>query len=173
VAAQSSDPHFSLLDPATHDRQGFSCGEPSLDSYLQTKATQDIKRRAAVAYVMARPEEPSRILGYYTLAATSVRLDGIPEKNQKKLATYPDVAASLIGRLAVATDLKGQKLGGRLLRDALQRILAQSRDMGIAVILVDALNDNARAFYERYGFMALDDAGQRLFLPVATVEQAL
>lgn len=165
--------HFPLLDPAVHDRQGFSCGVPSLDAYLRTQATQDIRRRAAVAYVMTSSEEPGRILGYYTLAAATVRLHDLPASTRKSLARYPDVTASLIGRLAVAADLRGQKLGGRLLKDALLRILAQSEAVGIAVILVDALNDQASAFYQHYGFLPLGEPGRRLFLPVATVAAAL
>lgn len=169
---EESPVQFIPLNPAVHDRQGFSCGEPSLDTYLQRQATQDIKSRAAAAYVMTRVEEPARILGYYTLAATSVQLEGIPETKRKKLPRYPDVAASLIGRLALAGDLKGQKLGGRLLGDALGRILAQSQEMGIAVVVVDALNDNARDFYLHYGFIPFGHSENRLFLPVETLAKA-
>lgn len=163
-------PTVALYDPARHDRQGFSCGEPSLDAYLQTQATQDIKRRAAVLYVLA--DEGGSIRGYYTLSACSVRLTGIVATTQKKLARYPDVAGALIGRLAVDTRDKGTGLGAKLLRHALQRCLEQSRELAMAVVVVDALNDAAQHFYERYGFQPLGGEGNRLYLPLATLQQA-
>lgn len=143
-----------------------------MDAYLKQQASQDLKRRAAVAYVMTAPEEPGRILGYYTLSAASVQLSDVAEKDRKKLARYPEVPASLVGRLAVDERQKGRGLGGILLRDALLRSLEQSRRLALAVVIVDALHDRARAFYEHYGFLPLEEAGRRLYLPIATIEQA-
>jgi len=164
---------FTLLDPALHDRQGFSCGEPSLDAYLKNQATQDINRRAAVVYVMTSNTKTTEIIGYYTLSASSVQLQDIPAATQKKLARYPAVAASLIGRLAVSGTVKGKGFGKLLLRDTFQRIVSQSKDLAITVIIVDALNEDAENFYKHYGFMSLTNQGNRLYLPVATVEKAL
>ncbi len=161
-----------LYDPARHERQGFSCGEPSLDSYLHTQATQDIKRRAAALYVLTDTEGGGLIRGYYTLSACSVHLSGIATSTQKKLARYPDVAGALIGRLAVDTRSKGSGLGAMLLRHALHRCLEQSRELAIAVVVVDALNESAQRFYERYGFQVLSGTGNRLYLPLATIQQA-
>jgi len=162
---------ISLFDPARHDRQGFSCGEPSLDAYLQTQATQDIKRRAAALYVLTERQEGGPILGYYTLSACSVHLSGLTASTQKKLARYPDVAGGLIGRLAMDTRYKGSGLGAALLRHALQRCLEQSRELAMAVIVVDALNEATQRFYERYGFQVLGGAGNRLYLTIATLQQ--
>ena len=164
---------ITSFDPARHDRQGFSCGEPSLDAYLQTQASQDVKRRAAALYV-ATNEQTRSISGYYTLSACSVLLTGMPVNTQKKLARYPDVPGALIGRLAVDTRYKGTGLGAALLRDALHRCLDQSQNLAIAVVVVDALNNSAERFYERYGFLLLDgtSSGRRLFLPLATIRQA-
>ena len=163
---------ISLLEPKKHDRAAFSCGEPSLDTYLQRQASQDIKRRAAAVHVMTEAES-SHIMGYYTLSAASVQLTDLPEETQKKLARYPNVAASLIGRLAVDEQHKGKGLGAQLLRDALLRSLAQSRELAIAVVMVDALNENARRFYERYGFVEVPSQENRLYIPMGTVEQSL
>lgn len=162
----------SLFDPAQHERQGFSCGEPSLDTYLHNQASQDIKRRAAVLYVLTGGEQGGEILGYYTLSACSVQLTGIAIETQKKLARYPDVAGALIGRLAVDKRHKGSGFGAALLRHALCRCLEQSQSLAMAVVVVDALNDNAQRFYERYGFINLSSSGNRLYLPIATVQQA-
>ena len=161
------------FDPATHDRQGFSCGESSLDAYLKTQATQDLRRRAAALYVAYEEGKDHSISGYYTVSACSVLLSGIPVSTQNKLARYPDVPGALIGRLAVDERYRGTGLGAALLKDALQRCLEQSQHIAIAVIVVDALNDAAQGFYEHYGFAPLDGSasGRRLYLPMATVQQ--
>ena len=163
----------ALFDSASHDRQGFSCGEPSLDAYLHTQATQDIKRRAAALYVLTNGEGGGPVLGYYTLSACSVNLTGIAASTQKKLSRYPQVPGALIGRLAVDVRHKGTGLGAGLLRHALQRCLEQSRELALTVVVVDALNDDAQRFYERYGFVSLIEQSRRLYLPVATLASAV
>lgn len=166
---------FTLLGNH-HDRAAFSCGELSLDTYIQKQASQDIKRRAAAVYVMAETEEASPILGYYTLSAASMLLEDVPQETVKKLARYPQVGAILLGRLAVNEHYKGQGLGGEILRDALVRCVEQSKQVAAAVVIVDALNEGARRFYEKYGFVLLpdqpDDYPTRLFIPIKTLEQA-
>lgn len=160
-----------------HDRAAFSCGEPPLDSYLKTRISQDVKRRAAAAYVLTDSPEGSAVLGYYTLSAGSVLLEGLPAETAKKLARYPQVGAILIGRLAVDNRYQGRKLGARLLRHALQQSLEVSERVAAALVIVDALGENARRFYEKYGFVLLSDQPEayplRLYLPMKTVEQAL
>lgn len=166
---------FTLLGKH-HDRAAFSCGEPSLDDYIQKRASQDIKRYAAVVYVMTKGREDSTILGYYTLSAGSILLDEVPEEAARKLARYPQVGAILLGRLAVDEQRKGQGLGAKLLRDALLRCVEQSSQVAAAVVIVDALNEGARRFYEKYGFLLLpgqaDSYPTRLFVPIKTLKQA-
>ena len=101
-----------------------------------------------------------------------MQLSGVAVSTQKKLARYPEVAGALIGRLAVDTRFKGSGLGAALLRHALHRCVEQSRELAMAVVVVDALNGAAQGFYERYGFQLLGGVGRRLYLPVATLEQA-
>lgn len=167
---------FTLLDKH-HDRAAFSCGELSLDDYLQKRASQDIKRRAAVVYVMTERQEDSAILGYYTLSAAGILLEELPEETTKKLSRYPQVGAILLGRLAVAEHYKGQGLGAELLRAALIQCLEQSSQIAAAVVIVDALNEGARRFYEKYGLVLLpgqpDGYPIRLFIQMRTLEQAL
>lgn len=157
-----------------HDRAAFSCGEPPLDSYLKTRISQDVKRHAAAAY---DSPEGSAVLGYYTLSAGSVLLEGLPAETAKKLARYPQVGAILIGRLAVDNRYQGRKLGARLLRHALQQSLEVSERVAAALVIVDALGEQAQRFYEKYGFVPLPGQPEaypmRLYLPMKTVEQAL
>jgi ribosomal protein S18 acetylase RimI-like enzyme len=126
---------------------------------------------------MTATEDVRSIVGYYTLSSASVFLSDLTEESIKKLARYPHAGAFLIGRLAIDERYKGQGLGAKLLRDALLRSLEQSKHIAAAVVAVDALNENARRFYERYGFESLrhqpDTFPHRLYLAMHKLEQSL
>ncbi|QQF85708.1 hypothetical protein JFL55_07990 [Histophilus somni] len=83
----------------TYLRDQFDCGSRPLNLYLQKQVSQDIKRRIAPCFTVI--DENKRILGYYTLASTSIPLVSLPENLKKKLPRYPRVRAVLLGRLAV------------------------------------------------------------------------
>lgn len=151
-----------------HDRGGFACGVESLDRYLHTQAGQDVRRRANGVFVLADKTEPGRVLGYYTLCATALAPGNVPEAARKHIPRYPLVSATLIGRLAVAKDRQGQQLGAVLLVDALRRALASAETVGSSMIVVDALDEGAAAFYAAHGFVRLPDS-LRLVLPMWTV----
>jgi GNAT superfamily N-acetyltransferase len=157
------------LDRRRHDRSAFSCGVPALDAYLQRQAAQDMEKHAAVVYVAV--VDPPAIAGYYTLSQFSIDLVGLPEDLAKRLPRYPVVPATLLGRLAVASALRGQGLGETLLFDALRRSLDQSAHIASAGVIVDAKDQKAAAFYGRYGFAPILGADHRLFLHMKTIEQ--
>lgn len=154
-----------------HDRASFCCGTDALDRYLRQQARQDAKRKAAVTYVLLPADAPTAIAGFYTLSATSVRLDSLPADAAKKLPRYPDVPATLIGRLAVSKDHHGRGLGRHLLLDALRRGWEASAGIASAAVIVDAKHAHARAFYEYYGFISFPDQPMRLFLPMKTIQK--
>ena len=87
-----------------------------------------------------------------------------------KLGDQYIVSATLIGRLAVAKDRQGQRLGAVLLADALRRSLASAEIVGSSMIVVDALDEGAAAFYAAHGFVRLPES-LRLVLPMRTVER--
>lgn len=149
---------------ASHDRGGFCSGTDPLDRYLREQATQDVRRRIAACHVLL---DGDRVLGYYTLAASSVPLQDLPQTLAKKLPRYPLVPAVRLGRLAVDRSLRGQGYGGALLADALQR--AAHADIAAYALLVDAKDAAAAAFYRHHGFIDLVDAGSTLFLPLAGI----
>ena len=160
--------HFEPLGPA-HDRAAFSCGVEGLDNYLRKQAGQDVRKRVAVAFVLT--PDGKTVAGYYTLSQYSVELDAIPDGLAAKLPKYPFVPATLIGRLAVSNEFRGQRLGELLLMDALNRCLSGSKQVASAVVIVDAKDDSAAAFYKKYGFIELPKTPKRLFLPMATIEK--
>ena len=156
-----------------HNRTVFSCGEISLDDYLRQRSKQDDDRNVAKVFVLYDPEL-NRIAGYYTLSASAIALENVPSEVQRKLPRYPLVPVILLGRLAIDLDYRNQGLGETLLFDALRRSLdVGTQQIAATAVIVDALNDPARGFYERYGFQRLANDEYRLFLPMKTIKRAL
>jgi ribosomal protein S18 acetylase RimI-like enzyme len=158
---------IEALTPA-HDRTNFSCGVAPLDQYLRERVSQDIKRRISHCFVAL--DERSAIAGYYTFAATSLPLTELPADVAKRLPRYPIVPAGLIGRLAVAQEFRGRRLGGALVMDAAMR--AARSDPAIFALVVDAKNASAIAFYERLGFQRFASKRDSLFLSIAAALKA-
>jgi GNAT superfamily N-acetyltransferase len=154
-----------------HVREGFDCGKPSLNDFLQALVGQYEKRNLGRTYV-ALQEGDQRVLGYYTLASGAIAVESLPAKQAKKLPRHA-VPIVLLARLAVDQSVHGRGLGGFLLRDALTRSLDLSEQLGIHVVVVDALDAEAKAFYQRFGFLPLTDNEMRLFLPVSTIQGAV
>lgn len=153
-----------------HDRAAFTCGAPALDGYLQRQATQDVRRRIAQVFV-AVGDTPAFVAGYYTLSAASFSRESLPEDLARRLPRYP-VPAAILGRLAVDQRWQGKGLGEFLLADAGGRVLDASERLAVFALIVDAKNERAAAFYERYGFKRFPDAPGRLFVPLETLAQA-
>ena len=143
---------------ADHDRKSFASGSETLDRYFRDTASQDARRRIATCFVAVGRQ--GDVAGFYTLAATSVMLDGLPIARAKKLPRYPLVPAILLGRLAVAKSHQGKRLGGALVADALIR--AASGDIAAHLMVVDAKDETAARFYEHLEFTRLADDGLRL-----------
>ncbi len=160
------------VEPLTklHDRAAFTCGSEALDRYFKTQVTQDIRRRVAKCMV-AVDDASGAVAGYYTLSATSLALTELPPQLTKSPPRYPVVPAVLMGRLAVASDARGQKLGRALLAHALEYVATSQ--IGAFAIVVDAKDDAAQKFYERHGFVEISSNGRRLVLAVATALAAL
>jgi predicted GNAT family N-acyltransferase len=148
-----------------HDRGSFTCGVESLDRYLKTQAGQDVRRKANAVFILSEISERTRVLGYYTLCAMAISQGDVPEIARKHVPRYPLVSATLIGRLAVAKDRQGQRLGAVLLADALQRAFESASTVGSSMVIVDALDEAAAGFYAAHGFVRLPDS-LRLVLPM-------
>lgn len=160
-----------LLDKQVHDRKGFSCGVELLDRYLRERAASDTRKSVSVCYVLAADDNPGVVIGYHTLSSASIQLTRLPPELQRQLPRYPDIPATLIGRLAVNAAHKGQHFGERLLLDALHRAYEARDAIGSAVVLVDAKDESAGNFYKQYGFEPLTPNPSRLYIPMATVAQ--
>jgi ribosomal protein S18 acetylase RimI-like enzyme len=105
------------------------------------------------------------IAGYYTLAYGSVEPEKAPLRLTKGLARH-QVPVMQLARLAVDRRFQRRSLGGELLRDALIRILAAAYIAGLRAVIVDAKDESARRFYQRYGFESFPGDPLRLALLV-------
>jgi ribosomal protein S18 acetylase RimI-like enzyme len=152
-----------------HARTHFDCGVPVLNDYLAKYANQDMKRKAAAVFVMVERSSPQRVIGFYTLCATSVDLTSVPVELTKKLPRYPEIPAILLGRLARDTEFPG--VGSLLLGDALSRCVRVGKDIAATLIVVDSKGKAATQFYERFGFISLPKMPERMFLPVQVAEK--
>ena len=160
----SADLRIAVLNDA-HDRIGFTCGVESLDRYLRTQAGQDVRRKANAVFVLSRDAEPDFVLGYYTLCAMAISQGEVPQAARKHVPRYPLVSCTLIGRLAVAKEQQGRRLGSVLLADALQRAFESAKTVGSSMVIVDALDEAAAGFYAAHGFVRLPDS-LRLVMPM-------
>jgi GNAT superfamily N-acetyltransferase len=130
-----------------HDVEEFASGAPTLDAWIRRKARANQASGASRTYVLCRGD---RVVGFYALAAGSVSHDLSPRKLRQNM---PDpVPVIVLGRLAVDAREQGNGLGRALLRDAVLRVAAAAREVGVAAMLVHALNDRAKAFYVGAGF---------------------
>ncbi len=163
---------YELLDVAVHDRAAFHSGVDALDRYLRQQAGQDMRGRVATVYIQIQrtPATPT-ILGYYTISNLSIEARDLPAELVKRLPRYPVLSVTLIGRLAVDHSQRGKGLGGLLLFDALRRSL--STGIASLAVVVDAKDENARAFYAHYGFQQLGSHGDRLFLASKDIDALL
>ena len=151
-----------------HDRAAFSCGVQSLDHYLKTQASQDMRRKANAVFVMVGAEAPTRIVGYFTLCAHTLSQDEVPEAARRHIPRYPLVSATLIGRLAVDKNDQGRGVGAVLLARALRMAYENTSVVGSSMIVVDAMDERAAGFYEAHGFIRLVDS-MRLIIPMQTM----
>lgn len=166
-----SPPAFRIVPLGDHDRSTFSCGDEALDRHLREQAGQDARRFATAPFVLVTAE--NRVAGFYTLCSAIILLSDLPPETVKKLKwpRYPELPATLIGRLARDVNFGGQGIGELLLMDALQRALDLTSRSGSVAVVVDPKNADARTFYAKYGFLSFHGARKRMYLPMKTVER--
>lgn len=144
-----------------HDLSPFACGEPSLDDWLKRRALTNQERGASRTYVVA---EQQKVVGYYSLASGALALNVAPGPGRRNM---PDpIPMVLLGRLAIDQAWQGKGLGAALLQDAVLRTRAAADILGIRGLLVHAISEDAKAFYERHGFLASPDQPMTLILPL-------
>jgi GNAT superfamily N-acetyltransferase len=162
--------HFLPIEKK-YRRDSFDCGYQVLNEYLKKYARQNHQKRIAKTWVAIPQNGGLRVDGYYTVNASVIEFESLPQSYQNQLPAYP-IPAVLIGKLAVDNRVKGQGLGRELLADALLRAVRASSELGIFAVRVDAIDSKAKEFYLKYEFVPFQDRELSLFLPIETIEGA-
>lgn len=142
-----------------HEIDNFDCGREALNRFLARYALQNQQSGASQTYVALAD---GAVAGYYTLAVGQVDYAGAPERLTEGLARHP-VPIMLLARLAVSTPWQGKGLGSGLLKDAMLRTEQAAEIAGIRAFTVHAKHDEARSFYEHFGFSPLPSDPYHLF----------
>ena len=149
-----------------HSVDDFDCGEATLDDWLRRRARANQSSGASRTFVAADPE--GRVRAYYAMAAGAVSHQLATSRVRRNM---PDpVPVMVLARLAVDRRAQGIHLGASLLQDAVDRAHAVSQHAGVRALLVHALNDRARQFYEHYGFQASPAHPMTLMLRLSSLD---
>lgn len=160
--------HSEHFDPERHDVCGFTCGEPSLDTWLCEQAVPASARHTARTWVWV--DAQGKVVGYYALAAHKVARAEVPARIGR--GGPVEIPAVLLARLALSTSWRGQGLGGVLVADALARVVEATRTVAARLVVVDALHERVAQFYESLGFRRVPSS-LVLVQRIADVEAAL
>lgn len=157
-------------------QSGFCCGVHALDDFFARHALANDKLGLGKTFVLHPERETTglpAVLGFYTLSMADIEGPRLPAPPGHRLPRYP-LPVALLGRLAVARDLRGRGIGGRLLRDALMRVVSVSGSVGCFGVVVDAKDESSEQFYGHYGFVAVgaETWPRRMFLSIYTLKAA-
>ena len=151
-----------------HDLSAFDCGNLHLNDWLKKRALPNEESGASRTYVVCSSRN---VVGYYALATGGVALATATGRVRRNM---PDpIPVMILGRLAVDREWQGRSIGKGLLRDAILRTLQASQIGGIRAILVHAISEEAKRFYERYGFASSPLDPMTLMVTVADAKRVL
>jgi GNAT superfamily N-acetyltransferase len=154
----------------SHDVSRFDCGDhESLNDWLKRFALTNQKNESARTYVVHRN---GLVVGYYSISAGSISAEEAPARISKGLARHP-IPVIVLARLAVDKNEKGAGLGKALLKDALARIAQAADIVGARAVLVHAIDQQARKFYEHFDFEASPSHQLHLMLLTKDLRKSL
>lgn len=154
---------------AEHGLTGFDCGNDQLTSWLIRHALASQRADLARTYLAL---EDDTIAGYVSLTTGSVRHDEAPKRYTRGMPRYP-IPTILIARLAVDQRHQGRQLGSRLLAEAMRRAVTASDAAAARLVVVDAIDDRAAAFYRNRGFIDVPENPLRLYRRIADVRRSI
>jgi len=149
----------------------FSCGKQSLDDFLKRRALKKGKASRTYVVVSQAGESAGKVAAYYTLAAGGVNHEECPTWAKRNMPNPLPVI--VLGRLAVDAQHQGTGIGKHLLREAMQRALEASAQIGARALVVHAIDDEAASFYVLFGFQNFPTDSRTLFLPMETIADSL
>jgi predicted N-acetyltransferase YhbS len=157
-----------LLAPR-HKLEEFDCGKPVLNDWLVRHARQAQGAGSTKTFVAT---DEDQVLGYFSLTVGQIDTFDVPERMRKGMGHYP-LPVVLLARLAVSTSAQGRGLGWGLLQDAIARTVLISEQAGVRAMLTHPLDQEAAAFYTRFGFVPSPLRAQQLLLLLKDARQLL
>lgn len=154
---------------AAHDVSGFSCGKPALDRWLKTRALSNQEKGFTAVIVV---HDDNRVVSYYSLAPTAVLTSRLPRSIRTGQPPDP-VPCLLLGQLATDERWGGKGIGTGLVKHALQRCVAAASLIGGRALIVNAVDDEAAAFWTRRGFIASKDDPLILFRSISDIAASM
>lgn len=151
------------------DVSTFSCGRSSLDDWLKEYAWQNQAGDAATTFVVVKD---NRIVAYYSLAAGSIKSHEVVVRIAKGLPKERPIPIIKLARLAVDQEMQGLGLGKALLKDALLRCINAADDIGARAVIVDALDEDVRSFYEKHDFESGPDNKNTMMILMKDLRKA-
>lgn len=157
-----------VLLAADHDLSGFDCGNEELNRWLVDHARASQKADLARTYLLLAD---ITVVGYVSLTTGSVRREAAPKGYARGMPRHP-IPTILIARLAVDRRHQGQRLGSRLLAEALRLAVVASEAAAARLVVVDAIDDCAAAFYRCWGFIDVPENPHRLFRKISDIRRS-
>jgi GNAT superfamily N-acetyltransferase len=160
------------LSTEKHRWTDFICEEPELNEFLHHRAVPEMAARASACFVLVPKADPGRVVGFYTLSAATFRVTALPADLTAQWPQYPNLPATLLGRLARDQRLRGAGIGSLLLVSAFRRALAGTSSIGSVAMVTDPKNARAEEFYHQRGFRRLGGS-RRMFLTMRQIAVTL
>jgi predicted GNAT family N-acyltransferase len=154
------------------NKDQFDCGLPELNEYLKKYASQNHRKGIATTFVAILSRNNPTVFGYYSVSMSEIQQKSLPTDYQRGLSRYP-IPVMRVGKLAVDRSRQGKKLGEELLMECFRKAIRLSSEVGIFAISVDAINQQAKDFYLKYGFISLIDNPLSLFIPISTIKKVI
>lgn len=159
---------------AEHKLGEFTCGQLALDEWLRHHALRALAQGTARTWVWTAGGS-TRVVAYFSIAPTQVTREELTSSQAGGASMVP---AYLLARLALDRSLRGRGLGSELLVDAVTRIVAAADLAGGRLIVVDAIDEPAAAFYAHHDFLPVRGSAdaaypRRMVMKVATARRAL
>ena len=164
--------HKIELLAKSHDRDGFDCGSEPLNLFLKQTARQHATRGISRTFVLVEEgaSDPKPIVGFFSLNLCQIKSESLSAEEAKKLPR--NVSGVRLGRLAVAKEYQRQGIGKTLLVAAMVKFTEIFNMAGGIGLFVDAKDQEAKRYYEQFGFVSLPSNELELFLPVKTIQEA-
>ena len=147
-----------------HVFDDFFSGVDLLDNWLKRRARANQISGASRTFVLA---ENYKVVGYYALASGAIAMSSSVGRFRRNM---PDpIPVAVLGRLAVDRLQQGRGLGRTLFRDCALRVTRAADTIGIRGIVVHAISEEAKAFYQALGFDSSPAEPMTLMIPLQDI----